>query len=113
MTKLLLAAGVVAVALTATPSEARRHYSNVVQCTKWRHGVCVQSRRLTRHQARRAYRLGHVFGANYGYTAYSALPRTYVTRYHLVPRYRYVYQNGYIYVVDPTTYAITRILNAF
>jgi hypothetical protein len=111
MTKLLLAAGAAAVALTATPSLARKHYSNMVQCTKYRHGVCVQSRRLTRHQARR-YRVGYHFGPRYGYTAYSALPRRYVTRYRLTPRYRYVYTNGYIYVVDPTTYAITRILNA-
>src|SRR5690242_5697164 len=108
MIKVILAAGVAAVAFTAIPAEAR-HYSNVVQCTKWRHGMCVQSRRLTRHQA---YRMGYRFGPDYEYTAYNALPRTYVTRYHLGPRYRYVYQNGYIYVVDPTTYAITRILNA-
>jgi hypothetical protein len=114
MMKAFLALGVVAVAVTATPSEARRHYSNIVKCTKWRHGVCVKSKRLTRGAARRqAYRMGYVFGPHYGYTSYSALPRTYVTRYRLAPRYRYVYTNGYIYQVDPTTYAITRILNAF
>ena len=107
--KVILAVGVAAVALTAMPAEAR-HYTNMVECTKWRHGMCVQSHRLTRHQA---YRMGYRFGPNYDYTAYSALPHTYVTRYHLGPSYRYVYQNGYIYVVDPTTYAITRILNAF
>jgi hypothetical protein len=114
MTKLLLALGVAAVALTATPSEARRHYTNITQCTKYRHGRCVQWRRLTRAQARRAgYRVGHRFGPRYSYTAYNALPHTYVVRYHLTPMYRYVYNGGYIYVVDPTTYAITRILNAF
>jgi len=110
MMKLLLATGVAAVALTATPSEARHHYTNTMACTKWRHGTCVQYKRLTRHQA---YRMGYRFGPTYQYTAYDALPRTYVTRYHLAPHYRYVYQNGYIYQVDPTTYAITRILNAF
>jgi hypothetical protein len=57
--------------------------------------------------------MGHVFGPNYDYTAYNALPHPYVVRYHLNPDYRYVYNNGYIYVVDPTTYAITRILQAF
>jgi len=57
--------------------------------------------------------MGHVFGPNYGYTAYNALPHPYVVRYHLNPDYRYVYNNGYIYVVDPRTYAITRILQAF
>ena len=38
MTKFMLALGVAAVALTATPSDARRHYSNVTKCTKYRHG---------------------------------------------------------------------------
>jgi hypothetical protein len=110
MIKILLAAGVAAVALTATPTEARKHYTNMTTCAKWRHGQCVKWKRLTRRQA---YRMGYVFGPRYGYTSYNALPRTYVTRYHLAPRYRYVYQNGYIYQVDPTTYAVMRILNAF
>ena len=108
MMKLLLAAGVAAVALTAAPSEARRHHSSTT-CAKWRHGHCVKWKRMTRRQA---YRMGYRFGPRYSYTAYGALPRTYVTRYHLSPRYRYVYRDNYIYVVDPTTYAITRILNA-
>jgi hypothetical protein len=110
MMKVMLALGTAAVALTATPSDARRHYTNATTCAKWRHGQCVKWKRLTRHQA---YRMGYRFGPSYSYTSYSALPRTYVTRYHLAPRYRYVYQNGYIYVVDPTTYAVMRILNAF
>jgi len=110
MIKIMLAAGVAAVALTATPTEARKHYTNMTTCAKWRHGQCVKWKRLTRRQA---YRMGYVFGPRYGYTSYNALPRTYVTRYHLAPRYRYVYQNGYIYQVDPTTYAVMRILNAF
>ena len=113
MTKTLLALGVAAVALTAAPPATAKHYSNVNKCTKWRHGECVQWKRLTRAQARRAgYAVGHHFGPHYGYTAYSALPRTYVTRYRLSPRYRYVYRDNYIYQVDPTTYAITRILEA-
>ena len=109
MIKLFLAAGIAAVALTTTPADARKHYTNKTTCTKWRHGQCVKWKRLTRKQA---YRMGYRFGPSYGYTAYSALPRTYVTRYHLSPRYLYVYRDNYIYVVDPTTYAITRILNA-
>ena len=107
--KLVLAAGIAAVALTATPSEARRHYTNATTCTKWRHGQCVKWKRLTRRQA---YRMGYRFGPRYGYTAYSALPRTYVTRYRLSPRYRYVYRDNYIYQVDPTTYAVTRVIDA-
>ncbi len=110
MMKLMLAVGLAAAALATTPSEARSHDTNAAECSKWRHGMCVQSRSPTRHNA---YRKGYRFGPSYDYTAYGALPRTYVTRYRLEPRYRYVYRDGYIYVVDPTTYAITRILNAF
>lgn len=109
MVKVMLAVGLCAAALATTPSEARSHDPNASECSKWRHGVCVQSRGATRHDA---YRMGYKFGPGYDYTAYSALPRTYVTRYRLEPRYRYVYQDAHIYVVDPTTYAITRILNA-
>jgi Ni/Co efflux regulator RcnB len=106
MTKLLLALGTAAVAMTATaPASAR------TTCARWRHGHCVTYVRTARPRAHR-YRVGYVFGPNYSYTSYRALPRRYVTRYRLAPRYRYVYNGGYIYVVDPRTYAIVRILNA-
>ena len=58
----------------------------------------------------RDYRVGYVFGPDYRYTSYSAIPRTYVNRYGLTPDGRYVYTNNRVYVVDPATYAITRIL---
>jgi len=104
MTKALFALGVATAAIVASAPADARHNSHRYACTQYRHGHCVQSHR---------YNVGYRFGRTYSYTSYNALPRTYVTRYHLGPRYRYVYQNGYIYVVDPTTYAITRILNAF
>lgn len=113
MIKAFLAVGTAAVAFAAVPAEAR-HYSKMTTCVKHRHGRCVAWHRLTRAQARhvRAYRVGYRFGPTYSYTDYSALPQTYVTRYHLSPDYRYVYNpGGPIYVVDPTTYAIKRILN--
>ena len=111
MTKFMLALGVAAVALTATPSDARRHYSNVTKCTKYRHGRCVAWHRLTRAAAaRQAYRVGYVFGPNYGYTAYTALPGTIVERYRLRPGYRYVSSNGYVYVVNPRTYRVVRVI---
>ena len=59
MMKVMLALGTAAVALTATPSDARRHYTNATTCAKWRHGQCVKWKRLTRHQA---YRMGYRFG---------------------------------------------------
>ena len=112
MTKTFLALGAAAVALTAMPADAKR-YTNVTKCTKYRHGRCVSWKRLTVKQARRAgYRVGYRFGPRYGYTAYNSLPRTYVQRYDLNPRYRYVYRDNYIYQVDPTTYAVTRVIDA-
>ena len=116
MRKLIAAAAGIAVAatgLSAAPAQARR-YTNHVVCARWRNHRCDEWRRLTVRQARRAgYRVGYVFGPSYAYTPIAAIPHPYVVRYHLNPDYRYVYNNGYIYVVDPTTYAITRILQAF
>ena len=112
MTKLFLALGAAAVALSAAPAEAR-HYSNVVKCTKYRHGKCVRWNRLTRHQARQAaYRVGYRFGPHYAYVPVTQLPQPVVTQYSLSPDYRYVYRDNYVYVVDPKTYAITRVIDA-
>ena len=112
MKKVLLALGASAVALTAVPAEGHnRHHGRV--CAKWRHGHCV---RWSNHGFYRStamhsrYRVGYRFGPDYSYTSYNAIPRTYVDRYHLAPDGRYVYTNNTVYVVDPATYAITRIL---
>ena len=122
MTKLLLALGTAAVALSATPALADRHDNNnhgnrhnARVCAKWRHGNCV---RWDNHgyrvsSARHAmWNTGYRFGPRYSYTSYNSLPRTYVSRYNLNPRYRYVYRDNYIYQVDPSTYAVTRIIDA-
>lgn len=100
MTKLMLTLGVAAVALTATPSEARR--TGPVTCAKWRHGDCVAWRSR--------YNVGYAFGPSYAYSAYGTLPGMYVTRYHLRNNFRYVHQNGYIYVVNPRTYRVVRVI---
>jgi hypothetical protein len=110
MTKTLLALGAAAVALTAAPAEAR-HYTNITKCMKYRHGRCIQWRRLTRREARRAgYRVGYNFGPNYSYADIAALPQPIVTRYHLGPTFRYVNQDGYVYVVNPNTYRVVRVI---
>ena len=111
MTKALLALGVAAVALSATPADARRHYSNVVQCTRWHHHHCVHWQRLTRGAAmRHGYRVGYNFGPNYSYVDVGALPQPVVTRYHLGSRFRYVNRNGYVYVVNPNSYRVVRVI---
>lgn len=89
MIKSLLVLGAAAAALTAVPAEARGHYGN------------------------RGYHVGYRFGPRYAYTDYGTLPQPYVRRYHLRPNYRYVREGNRIYVVDPATYAITRILNGY
>jgi len=100
MMKLMLTLGVAAAALTATPSEARR--TGPVTCAHWRHGHCVAWRSR--------YNVGYVFGPSYGYTAYSALPGPFVTRYHLHDNFRYVNRNGYVYVVSPRNYRVVRVI---
>lgn len=112
MMKLALALGAAAVALTAVPVEAK-HYSNMTKCTKYRHGRCVAWHRMTRKQARHAmYRVGYRFGPRYSYTTVTALPQPIVTQYSLSPDYRYVYRDNYVYVVDPKTYAVQRVIDA-
>lgn len=120
MTKVFLALGAAAVALGATPAMADRHHNHGYRhharvCAKWRHGHCV---RWNNHgyrvsAARHAmWRTGYRFGPRYAYTSYRALPQTYVSRYDLNPDYRYVYRDNYIYVVNPRTYAVERIIDA-
>ena len=112
MPKTLLALGAAAVALTgisvSTSADAQyRHHGRT--CAKWRHGQCVK---WSKHARRAMWNTGYRFGPRYGYTSYRTLPRTYVQRYDLSPRYRYVYRDNYIYQVDPTTYAVTRVIDA-
>jgi hypothetical protein len=87
--KTLLAVAAAAVALTATPALARHHHNHVT-----------------------VYRVGYAFGPSYSYTDYSALPQPIVTRYHLRDNFRYVNDNGYVYVVNPRTYRVVRVIRA-
>ena len=103
MTKLLLALGTAAVALTATPSEARR--TGPVTCARWHHHHCVAWRSR--------YNVGYAFGPRYSYIGVAVLPGTVVTRYHLGPRFRYVRENGYVYVVNPRTYRVVRVIPTY
>ncbi|MGE5063667.1 MAG: hypothetical protein ACM3IG_06345 [Myxococcales bacterium] len=103
MTKLLLAVGVAAVALSATPSEARR--TGPVTCARWHHHHCVAWRSR--------YAVGYAFGPSYAYSDFGALPEPVVHRYHLRNNFRYVDQNGYIYVVNPRTYRVVRVIPTY
>ena len=87
MFKAILAATVAAVAITATPA-------------------------LARHPQMDGYRVGYAFGPSYSYTDYDTLPQPIVTRYHLRNNFRYVNENGRVYVVNPQTYRVVRVINA-
>jgi len=114
MTKTFFVLGAAAVALTAMPAMPAnaRHYSNQVRCTRWHNDRCVSWNRMTRGEARREaeYRVGYSFGPSFGYTDVAALPQPFVTRYRLHNNFRYVNQDGYVYVVNPNTYRVVRIL---
>lgn len=105
---LTVAAGGLLVA--AAPAQAR-DYSDVVRCVKVVDGRCNKWDRLTVDQAAKAeWKTGYVFGPTYGYTDFSTIPQNFVTEYSLDPKARYVYHNGYIYVVDPGTYAVNKVI---
>ena len=101
---MLVAAGA-AVALTACALPSAKRYTNQMTCTQWHHGRCVAYKRLT-STARRALTGGYAFGPRYA-TRVPPLPRTMSAATTCSPNYRYVYANGYIYQVDPTTYAVS------
>ena len=106
MRKVLLALSGAAVALTTAAAAAP---VTGFTCTKWRDGVCVSTHRVRGAPA--PYAVGYVFGPNYTYTAVSDIPQPVVSYYKLDPNGRYVYSNGYVYVVDPATYAVTRVID--
>lgn len=107
----LAGAALAAGGFRTAPAHARR-VANRVVCARWHAGHCEIWTRVLLPQHRTAYRVGYVFGPNYRYTAYAALPHAFVRRFRLSPDYRYVYSNGYIYVVDPTSFAVSRIIRA-
>lgn len=108
MSKFLLALSGAAVALTAAPAPLWADPPLPQVCLKWKDGVCVSTHRV---KGTSPYATGHVFGPTYGYTTYTGLPQPAVTYYKLGPDNRYVYNDGYIYVIDPTTYAVTRVVD--
>ncbi len=64
-------------------------------------------------QAKRLFREGQRINPNYKYyTPYGSIPTVLVDRYDLTDQNRYIYRNNVIYVVDPTTDLVTRIINA-
>jgi len=111
MRKVLLALSGAAVALTTAPAALRADPPLPQVCLKWKDGVCVSTHRVKGTPS--PYSTGYVFGPTYGYTPYSDLPQPIVTYYKLAPDGRYVYSNGYVYIVDPATGAVTKVLDTY
>ena len=106
MRKILFALSGVAMLAVAAPTGAKE--PKVYTCTKYKDGVCVSTHRV---RGVAPYKVGYVFGPSYSYSTYSTIPQEVVTYNKLDPSGRYVYTDGYVYVVDPATYAVTRVIN--
>lgn len=128
---LLLSAAAMALGLSA-PASAQWHDRDRGRdgCSEWRHGRCVDGyrnygqyqrermhrrnweRRMARRDAR-DWGVGYRVPRSYSYYGYNSIPRDYARRYNLDPNYRYVRRDNNIYVVNPGTYAIERILGGW
>jgi hypothetical protein len=63
-------------------------------------------------QARRMFNVGQRIPTGYNfYTPYANIPTSYRDQYGLVSDGRYIYRDQSIYVVDPTTNLVTRIID--
>ena len=63
-------------------------------------------------QARKIFNVGQRIPTGYNfYTPYSDIPLAYRDRYGLVNDGRYIYRDDSIYVVDPTTNLVSRIID--
>jgi hypothetical protein len=64
-------------------------------------------------QAKKLYNVGQrlPYGNN-GFTPYSQIPYDLRRQYGLNDNYRYIYGDGYLYQVDPTTMIVSQVLNA-
>ena len=64
-------------------------------------------------QAKKLYEVGHHFSQDYrGWTPYNQIPYDLRNQYRLDPYGRYIYDQNYIYQVDPKTLVVSQILNA-
>ena len=64
-------------------------------------------------QAKRLFRTGQLVPTRYKYiTPFGDIPGALVTQYNLTDQNRYIYRNNVIYVIDPVTNRVTRVINA-
>jgi hypothetical protein len=63
-----------------------------------------QARKLTRGQ-----RWQSAYGSRY---AFGQIPYDVRQQYDLIPHYRYYYDNGYLYQVNPRTMLVSQVISA-
>lgn len=64
-------------------------------------------------QARKLFRTGQRYNTAYGNRyAYGQIPYDLRRQYDLNSRYRYYYDNGYLYQVDPRTMLVQQVISA-
>jgi len=105
MRNVLLVLSGAALALSAAPGSAKTYV-----CTKWKDGICVSTHRV---KGTPPYAVGYVFGPSFSYTTLTDIPQPVVTYYKLGSDMRYVYSVGYLYEIDPSTYAVTKVIDTY
>ena len=64
-------------------------------------------------QAKKLFNTGQRFNTAYGTRyAYGEIPRSIRNQYDLTGRYRYYYDNGYLYQVNPRTMIVQQVISA-
>jgi hypothetical protein len=64
-------------------------------------------------QARKMFRRGQRYQLGYGSRwSYGRIPYDIRRQYDLSPHYRYYYDNGYLYAVDPRTMLVSQVISA-
>ena len=109
-------AAVAAASLTPSVASAQMQRERVVTRTTVTHRDDNQSVSQKRQERRWSYRQGQRLPKTYrSYTAYSGIPSKYRNRipktYRDSGRYRYIYRDNAIYVVDPTTQLVRSIID--
>ena len=124
MTKMMMMAGGALLAVLATPTLAapghgRGHDRDRDNRYGYNNRACPPGLAKRNNgcqapgQARRLSR-GQRYASNYGYRSYSynTIPYNVRRQYNLNRNYRYYYNDGYLYGVDPTTQVVQQVIQS-
>jgi hypothetical protein len=117
MKQFLLLAGVAAIVSTAPayakPDHAKHGYAQGYGAGGCPPGLAKKNPPCIPPGQAKKYGVGYRFDRGFnGWTPYNQIPYDVRRQYGLDPYGRYIYDQNYIYQVDPTTYVVSRVLNA-